>query len=93
MGYGTYPVIFLDEAEGGGFQIKISGEASLNGETYAPHIYFITLRTRSILGLNVISGLSVNRDTVVMNLQNSDGGVTLPAPLLTLWAWVLGGGG
>ncbi|MGA1792960.1 MAG: hypothetical protein ACMUHM_03325 [Thermoplasmatota archaeon] len=93
MGYGTYPVIFLDEADGGGFQIKISGEASLNGETYSPHIYFITLRTRNILGINIISGISVNRDTVVMNLQNSDGGVTLPAPLLTLWAWVLGGGG
>ncbi|MGA1873788.1 MAG: hypothetical protein ACMUHY_08960, partial [Thermoplasmatota archaeon] len=93
MGFGTYPVIFVSEADGGGFQIKLSGEASLNGDTYSPKIYFITFKTRNIIGLNIISGMSVNRDTVVLDLERSDGGVTLPAPMLTFWAWVLGGGG
>lgn len=93
MGYGTYPVIFIDDAEGKGIQIKVSGEATLSGDIYSPSIYFITLRTRDIAGIGLISGMSVNKDTIVLNIERSDGCVAIPAPLLTLWAWLLGGGG
>ncbi|MGA1865863.1 MAG: hypothetical protein ACMUFK_00180 [Thermoplasmatota archaeon] len=93
MGYGTYPVIFIDDAKGGGFQIKVSGEATLKEDTYTPSIYFITLRTKKIAGSNLITGLSVNKDTMVLDIERSDGCTTIPAPLLTFWAWVLGGGG
>jgi hypothetical protein len=93
MGYGIYPVISIKEAEGGSFQIKVSGEANLGGRGMRPSIYFITFRTRSIIGLDLITGVSVNKDTSVVDLDRSDGGITLPAPLLTLWSYLLGGGG
>ncbi|MBN1539914.1 MAG: hypothetical protein JW939_07200 [Candidatus Thermoplasmatota archaeon] len=93
MGYGIYPLIFIDDAEGGGFQIKVSGEATLKDDTYTPNIYFITLRTRKIAGTSLINGLSVDKDTMVLDIERNDGSVTIPSPLLTFWAWVLGGGG
>jgi len=91
MGFGVFPVIDLDNGEGGSFQIKIKGEANLNDRTYKPDIYFITVRTRDILGFEIVSGVSVTRDTMAIEMERSDGGTVLPAPVLTLWAWVLGG--
>jgi hypothetical protein len=91
MGFGVFPVIDIDNGEGGSFQIKIKGEANLNDNTYKPDIYFITVKTTDILGLEIVSGISVTRDTMAIEMEGSNGGTILPAPILTLWAWVLGG--
>ena len=93
MGFGIYPVITVDDAKGGSFQIKVSGEANVNDRNLKPHIYFITFRTRKVLGIKLITGVSVNKDTSVVDLGRSSGGITVPAPLLTLWSYLLGGGG
>jgi hypothetical protein len=93
MGFGIYPVISIEDAQGGSFQIKVSGEANLDDRDLKPHIYFITFRTRDFLGMKMITGVSVNKDTSVVDLDRSSGGITVPAPLLTLWSYLLGGGG
>jgi len=96
MVYGIYPVFTLSECKGGSVQIKVSGTISYSGNELSPDLFFISLRTRDILGFDLISGLSIDKDTSALNMEESSGEIIVPAPLLTIWYWalaqVIGGG-
>lgn len=97
MIYGIYPQIFLKDTRGGSFQIKVSGEVNLGDESFSPELFFITLRTSKIAGLNIPTGLFINKDTSALSMENAEGAVVMPAPLLTGWYMlvspIFGGGG
>lgn len=90
MGFGIYPIIRIDEAEGGSFQIKLDAEMEVNDRQYSPDLFFLNFRTNKILCFNVITGISVNRDNSAVNMDKSDGGIIMPAPVLTFWGWMIG---
>ncbi|MFO8051096.1 MAG: hypothetical protein R6V01_05285 [Thermoplasmatota archaeon] len=89
MGFGIYPVISLTEAEGGSFQIKMEAELEANDDTYTPDLFFLNFRTDNILGLDVITGVSVNKDNSAVNMDSNDGGIIMPAPVLTFWGLLI----
>lgn len=96
MVYGIFPVFTLSECIGGSIQIKVAGTIRFNGKDLSPDLFFISLRTREVLGLDLISGLSIDKDTSALNMEESSGQVIVPAPLFTFWYWafdqVMGGG-
>ncbi|MCU0798487.1 MAG: hypothetical protein MUC62_02300 [Candidatus Thermoplasmatota archaeon] len=96
MVFGAYPVFTLSEGQGGSVQIKVSGTIAFSGNELSPDLFFISLRTREVLGLDLITGLSIDKDTSALNMEESSGEVIVPAPLFTFWYWVfsqVAGGG
>jgi hypothetical protein len=97
MIYGIYPQIQLMDTRGGSFQIKVSGEIVLDDERFTPDLFFITLRTSDIAGVSIPTGLFINKDTSALNMEEADGAIVMPAPLITAWYMLLeplwGGGG
>ena len=97
MEFGIYPLIRLEEARGGSVQFKVSGELTIGDSKVEPELFFITLRTKDILGLSIISGVSINKDTSALDMGRSDGAFVVPAPILTVWyhtfKQLIGGGG
>ncbi|MFW3146286.1 MAG: hypothetical protein ACMUIE_05695 [Thermoplasmatota archaeon] len=91
MGFGIYPVIRVSDADGESFQIKLTGQVTMDGRNYEPDLYFLNFRTRKVIGIPLISGISVNKDTTAVNMGSNDGGYIMPAPILTLWGWLIGG--
>ncbi len=96
MLWGVYPIFRIDETRGGGLQVRLSGDIHQGGRDISPNIFLITLKKKTILGIPVVTGVSVTRDSTVVDLSSGDGNTVLPAPMLTFWYWSLGsifGGG
>lgn len=97
MAYGVYPVVTIDDLKGGAIQIKLSVSLNAAGRDLEPSIFFATMRFRRPLGLPVVTGLSISRDTAAIEMSRSDGIVLVPAPVLTGWYYLievlLGGAG
>lgn len=93
MVYGLYPVISLKDARGGGIQLKLTSELNLNDNHYRPNLFFITLKQKEVLGIEFYYGITVNRDSVALDMESNDGGKVMPAPILSFWYFVLTGGG
>jgi hypothetical protein len=89
MVYGVYPVFTLSEGEGGSVQVKVSGTIDFFGNEFSPSLFFISLRTRDLLGLDPISGLSIDKDTSALDMEDNTGEVIVPAPLFTFYYWAL----
>ena len=91
MVFGSYPVIRIKEAEGEGIQLKMSSQINLEGKTHDASIFYINLKKKSLMGLPIYYGVSVTKDTAALDMKANDGGIILPAPILSLWYWALGG--
>lgn len=88
MAFGSYPVVTIEDLRGGAIQIKLSISISAMGREFEPSVFFGTVRFRRPLGLPIITGLSVSRDTAAIEMSSSEGAVLLPAPILTGWFYL-----
>ncbi len=96
MLWGVYPIFRIDDTRGGGLQVRLSGDIHQGGRDISPNIFLITLKKKTILGIPVATGVSITRDSTVVDLSSGDGNTVLPAPMITFWYWSLGsifGGG
>ena len=89
MLFGLFPVIRVEETRGSGLQIRTSQEIDLGGSSHDITLFFINLERSDVLGLPVLTGISVTRDTSVVDLEKGDGNIIVPAPVLSFWYWAL----
>ncbi|MGA1822918.1 MAG: hypothetical protein ACMUIG_10375, partial [Thermoplasmatota archaeon] len=74
-------------------QLKLTSEMNVNGNVYRPNLFFITFKQKEVLGMEFYYGITVNRDSVALDMESNDGGKVMPAPLLSFWYFVFTGGG
>ena len=91
MVFGSYPVIRIKEAVGEGIQLKMSSMVNIDGRSHEASVFYISLKKRSLFGIPLYYGVTVTKDTTALNMRTNDGGVVLPAPILSFWYWALGG--
>jgi hypothetical protein len=96
MVFGLYPVIGLKDTQGGFVQLRLASSLSVADRTYDPNLFFISVRSGRVLGIPIVTGLAVTRDTAAVDMQRSSGSLLLPAPILSAWyylyAGIFGGG-